>query len=233
VLERKAPPTFDTVIEIEDIAHLAIHHNVAEAVDRLLLGGSTPVEVRYKGALGEVLRQGRSVILTGSAPPAEQEPGQLELPDMPPRRASAGRIFAHGLSRRKVEKALQELGSPAVVTRDPQQADLILALEARLRRDGVDAPSQAQVLTVRSNTYVQIKEALREVAQAAEDAREAFALREAQQAVEAAQAGEGPVELLPQNSYLRRLQHELVGRHHLVSHSVGREPRRRVVVMGP
>ena len=233
VLERKAPPTFDTVIEIEDIAHLAIHHNVADAVDRLLLGGSTPVEVRYKGNAGEVLRQSRSVTLLGSAPPAEEEPRQLELPDMPPRRASAGRIFAHGLSRRKVEKALQELGSPAVVTRDPQQADLVLALEARLRRDGVDAPSQAQVLTVRSNTYVQIKEALREVAQAAEDAREAFALREAEQAVEAAQAGEGPVELLPQNSYLRRLQHELVGRHHLVSRSVGREPRRRVVVTSP
>ena len=59
------------------------------------------------------------------------------------------------------------------------------------------------------------------------------ALREAEQAVEAAEAGEGPVELLPQNAYLRRLQHELVGRHHLVSRSVGREPRRRVLVMSP
>src|SRR5512136_2273126 len=33
VLERKAPPTFDVLIEIKDWQHLAIHHDVAQAVD--------------------------------------------------------------------------------------------------------------------------------------------------------------------------------------------------------
>jgi stage III sporulation protein SpoIIIAA len=36
VLERKAPPTFDVLIEIQDKERLAVHHDVAEVVDRFL-----------------------------------------------------------------------------------------------------------------------------------------------------------------------------------------------------
>src|SRR5579883_1759747 len=36
VLERKAPPTFDVVIEIQEKDRLAVHHNVAQVVDRFL-----------------------------------------------------------------------------------------------------------------------------------------------------------------------------------------------------
>src|SRR5256712_10841581 len=38
VLERKAPPTFDVVIEIQDKDRLAVHHDVATVVDRYLRG---------------------------------------------------------------------------------------------------------------------------------------------------------------------------------------------------
>jgi predicted RNA-binding protein Jag len=39
-----------------------------------------------------------------------------------------------------------------------------------------------------------------------------------------------PVELAPQNNYVRRLQHRLAERYGLVSHSMGNEPYRRVVI---
>jgi hypothetical protein len=59
------------------------------------------------------------------------------------------------------------------------------------------------------------------------------ALREAEEAIAAVTFGRAPqVELAPQSSYLRRLQHELVGRHGQRSVSRGREPYRRVVVSG-
>ena len=48
VLERKAPPTFDTVIEIRDLEVLAIHHDVAETVDALLLGRLVQSEIRER-----------------------------------------------------------------------------------------------------------------------------------------------------------------------------------------
>jgi len=40
VLERKAPPTFEMVIEIQDWDRLAVRHDVAEAVDAILRGSA-------------------------------------------------------------------------------------------------------------------------------------------------------------------------------------------------
>src|SRR4029079_683690 len=52
VLERKAPPTFDVLIEIQEKDRLAVHHDVAGVVDRFLRGGKTRPEVRLRTAEG-------------------------------------------------------------------------------------------------------------------------------------------------------------------------------------
>ncbi len=54
VLERKAPPTFDVLIEIQDRQRMAIHHDVAGAVDAFLRGRIIPPEVRFLGENGDV-----------------------------------------------------------------------------------------------------------------------------------------------------------------------------------
>ncbi|NJN81117.1 MAG: AAA family ATPase [Caldilineaceae bacterium] len=54
VLERKAPPTFDVLIEIKDRQRMAIHHDVAAAVDALLRGQTLTPEVRFVDENGEV-----------------------------------------------------------------------------------------------------------------------------------------------------------------------------------
>jgi stage III sporulation protein SpoIIIAA len=55
VLERKAPPTFDVVVEIQNWSHVAVHENVAEVVDGVLRGQPVLPTVRRRGAGGEVL----------------------------------------------------------------------------------------------------------------------------------------------------------------------------------
>ena len=40
-----------------------------------------------------------------------------------------------------------------------------------------------------------------------------------------------PIELAPANSYVRRLQHQIVGRYNLESKSAGKEPLRRVKIL--
>ena len=62
-------------------------------------------------------------------------------------------------------------------------------------------------------------------------AQEEFALREAEDGSARALREQQPVELLPQNPYLRRLQHEIIGKHKLESRSVGKDPRRRVRIL--
>jgi len=232
VLERKAPPTFDTVIEIRDIEVLAIHHDVAETVDAILLGQHVQSEIRERREEGgfEMVQEELVDLAEEEGEENEFEQLQREISRRRPAR-SLSRLFIKGLTRRKVEKALRELRVPATITKDIQEADAVLALQAGakgLREQG--APGVA-IESPRSNTYSQIYEALRRLFTTADSAREEFALREAEEALKRVVQGNCSVELLPQNSYIRRLQHELISRHNFRSTSVGKEPRRRVMIL--
>src|SRR5262252_5846635 len=55
VLERKAPPTFDVVVEIQNWSLVAVHEDVAEVVDAILRGQPILPTVRRRGPGGEVL----------------------------------------------------------------------------------------------------------------------------------------------------------------------------------
>ena len=48
VLERKAPPTFDVVVEIQDRDRVTVHADVAETVDALLRGDPIAPELRWR-----------------------------------------------------------------------------------------------------------------------------------------------------------------------------------------
>ncbi len=232
VLERKAPPTFDTIIEIRDIDILAIHHDVGETVDALLLGRMVQSEVRQRAEDGSVKVVQEEIVETEEEPTEadEFERLQREISTRRPQKR-ASRLYIRGVTRRKVEKALEELRVPATIVKDPSAADAILALQANakgLRDQG--APGVSMEIA-RSNTYSQIFEALRKLFTTAESAREEFALREAEEGMQHVVDANVSVELMPQNSYIRRQQHELIAKHNLKSTSVGKEPRRRVMIL--
>lgn len=54
VLERRAPPTFDVVIEIQSWNRVAVHMDVAKAVDGLLRDKPVPATIRYCDGDGEI-----------------------------------------------------------------------------------------------------------------------------------------------------------------------------------
>src|SRR2546421_4429164 len=54
VLERKAPPTFDVLVEIQNWDRVAVHSDVAETVDAILRGYQLPAQVRELSHDGEV-----------------------------------------------------------------------------------------------------------------------------------------------------------------------------------
>jgi predicted RNA-binding protein Jag len=55
-------------------------------------------------------------------------------------------------------------------------------------------------------------------------------MREAEVAIREVLEQSQPVELTPQNNYLRRMQHQLAERYGLTTESKGAEPYRRVVI---
>jgi len=71
VLERKAPPTFSVLIEIQDRQQMVIHNDVAEAVDALLRGWTLTPEVRVMNEDGQVTTEKTDGI--GLPPPGSNQ----------------------------------------------------------------------------------------------------------------------------------------------------------------
>lgn len=83
------------------------------------------------------------------------------------------------------------------------------------------------VYVLKSNTIAQMQASLTSIFSLEVDPRDA-ALLETEQAIGVVVKQQEPVELSPQNAYIRRLQHQMAERANLVSRSRGREPYRRV-----
>jgi hypothetical protein len=142
------------------------------------------------------------------------------------------RIYPYGVSRSRLEKSIRDLKVPAAITKTWDDADAIVALKAHYRREPArlkDAISNNKpTFVVKSNTQVQIEAVVREMFGLVGQADEARAMQEAEEAIERVIEFGEPIELNPQNAYIRRLQHQLAEQFKLASSSVGTEPRRRV-----
>jgi hypothetical protein len=141
------------------------------------------------------------------------------------------RVFPHGISRKRLEQAIRDVGLPVIIAREPDEADVAMTLRSEYRqkppalRDAEDRGIPIYVL--KANTIAQMEASLASVFALEVDPREA-ALQETEQAIGLVIKQQEPVELAPQNAYIRRLQHQMAERANLVSRSRGREPYRRV-----
>ena len=223
VLERRAPPTFDVVIEIQDWDHVAVHADVAQSVDGLLRNRPVPPRVRYRNEEGEIEVEGG--VEPGVAVATEAEMAAEPLKRM--------RIYPYGVARNRLRQAAQELIVPIEILDELDKADVVLTLKSHYRnrpRLLVEAEDQGiSIYVLRSNTLTQIQNFLAGLFDLERDEDSLpRALRETQEAIRDVIAGTKMVELAPQNAYIRRRQHELARSFNLISHSRGKEPRRRV-----
>ncbi len=297
VLERKAPPTFEVIIEIMEVDKLAIHHDVTRTVDRMLRGGQPRPEIRVRNASGQVEiiqksdleaprppdrdrtaslfddgTRGRGNFGSGASYTAEAAPARPDVPrpsqqaEAPSRIApptAAGeplsnggaptlsngkplpttlRVFPYGVSRSRLERAIRTLRVSAFISKDVKDSDVIIALKANYRKE----PAKLQegitrnlpTYVIKSNTYIQIESVLREIFKMPQEiSEEDIAISHAEEAIEEimndTSGGLNSLELAPQNSFLRRLQHQIAENYKMVSESIGQEPNRRVRISRP
>jgi stage III sporulation protein SpoIIIAA len=252
VLERKAPPTFEVVVEIQDWHHVIVHPDVARTVDNLLLGRKVQVQVRQRDDRGQVTMTGqelaeeealdemRDVLGLGEELTSYRVPGAAGLQPL--------RIYPFGVSRPKLEQAIRDMRLPVTLVRDIDEADLLLTLKNYYRRKPPalrDAESHGKpVYVLKNNTMAQMQSCLAGIydldgARAAVGSAASTspspngtpmmeALQEAEDAITSALDQGHAVDLAPQNSYVRRLQHRLAERYNLASRSRGKEPNRHV-----
>ena len=235
VLERKAPPTFDVVVEIQDWNHVVVHPDVAEMVDSLLRGFPIAGEVRTRDEQGVVH------VEEHTPPPVERShSGPVATVPMP-RAGRVGngalqplRVFPFGVSRNRLEAAVRELRVPVTIAHQVQEADLVLTLKNYYRRKPEplrDAEAQAiPVYVLKNNTVGQMQSCLASVFNLGSQDRDVTtsALEEAEQAIGEVLERSRTMEVAPQNAHVRRLQHQLAERYNVGSRSRGKEPNRRV-----
>ena len=141
------------------------------------------------------------------------------------------RVLPHGISRKHLEQAIKELQLPVIIARDPDEADVVMTLKSEYRQKTAGLREAEErglpIYVLKSNTIVQMESGLTSIFSLEVDPREA-ALHEAEEAIGLVIRSSEPVELSPQNAYIRRLQHQMAERANLISRSRGREPYRRV-----
>jgi stage III sporulation protein SpoIIIAA len=230
VLERKAPPTFDIVVEIQERDRLAIHKNVAEVVDALLRGYQPQPEIRERTASGsvEIVQEADMESMPQLADTYDRHDHGEEERERPVM------LFPYGVSRNKIERAVHNLRVNAAIARNWDDADVVLTLKT-LERKGQPklkeiAAENVPIYTVKTNTTTQIQNALRDVFNLGSIDNEEIALRETEEAIYQVLLTNQAIELSPQTSYVRRMQHQLAEKYRLQSRSTGLEPNRRVKI---
>jgi stage III sporulation protein SpoIIIAA len=255
ILERRAPPTFHAVVEIQSWDKVAVHRDVAETVDSILRGYRQPSEIREitgegevhvseevvdpstvmggrggrrRGNLQEVPQQPQPLRQTSDNGPVAFAPMQAAQPQ--PNRGK--RIYPFGVSRARLQQAMRDTGSGALISDRLDEADIVLTDRSYYRRKPAalkDAESRGvPIFVLKSNTLVQMQQALLSMESGSRVDPVLDAMTEAEEAIHSVIQSDRPVDLAPQGAYIRRLQHELAQRFNLSSQSRGREPQRRV-----
>jgi stage III sporulation protein SpoIIIAA len=122
ILERKAPPTFDMVVEIVDYYKVTVHPDVTEAVDALLHGRPPKAEVRSMDEDGEVKREAITSPLTWESK-EEEKPPEKTL-----------RFYLFGANRSRLEQTAKEGRRQLKIAADLRQADIFLTTRSYYRR---------------------------------------------------------------------------------------------------
>jgi stage III sporulation protein SpoIIIAA len=142
-------------------------------------------------------------------------------------------VLGFGISRKRLEQAIRDLQLPVVVVREPDEADVVITLRNLYRQKSpLIREAEARglpIFVLKSNTVTQMQACLTNLFVLDVDPQDA-ALREVEEAIGLVNSEAKPVELSPQNAFVRRLQHQAAEAANLVSRSRGREPFRRVRV---
>ena len=253
VLEREKQPTFDIVIEIMDRNTLAVYKDTAEAVDYILRGWPIRPEIRkvdqtyktnepvqtLKQELKQELKKQES-----ESPKDNKMNFTFSRQDYVEKVKPLKKVYLYAVSRTIVEKIIERLDLNVEITRNIEDSDIVIA-HKNFAKGGAKILSSAQeyrvrVFYVKTNSMAQIQKVLKDAldiqpgditpTQGYKDELEE-ALDEAKAAIKQVLEGAPEIELMPQNTHIRKKQHELVEQYNLKSVSVGDEPNRRIKVL--
>lgn len=245
ILERAAKPTFDIAIEILDHERLAVHKDVALAVDNLLRGLALFPEVRKLDRT-----TGKMEIITKKEIITPQGQVSLTSPE-PALERDIVNIYPYAVSRGQLERVIRTLQLPASVSKTIDEANAIFALKNYAKQGAkileLAKKHKVPLYSVGNNSLEGIQKALKElfpdlvtdfviddeVTHSKHENDKGSALDEVRAAISLVMDTDRSVDLTPRNAQLRKLQHELIDEYKLDSLSIGQEPMRRIRIFPP
>jgi hypothetical protein len=229
VLERRAAPTFDVLIEIQNRERLAVHHDVSLAVDAMLRGRPGPPELRSLDAEGKIQLEappappstrrdrGEGYRRQAALPTAPlAEPGTLPFSPTPPHLPGSPltprRLYAYGVARNRLRQAAKRLRVPALIADDLTSADALVTLRAYYRRNQkmvADAEARRMpIYVLRANTVGQMESFLTDLSSCRPPGERSALGRHAKPNRPSDRSRRSPVgDRTPASAYIRRLQH--------------------------
>jgi hypothetical protein len=179
VLERRAPPTFDVLVEIQTRDRFAVHADIQNSVDALLRGFPLAPEIRTRDTEGriqiektapavpsrldakETPRRGRRLEVT----PEESFPASTAArPEGMRGGLKTIKVYPYGVARNRLLQSVKRLGVPALIVKDAAEADALVTLRTYYRdrqQAIVDAEHRGlPIYVLRSSTVGQMEQFL-------------------------------------------------------------------------
>ncbi|GAB5491793.1 MAG: AAA family ATPase [Phototrophicaceae bacterium] len=189
VLERRSPPTFDILVELQTRNKMAVHQDIASAVDSMLRMKSPTVDVRYRDSDGNIQNETQKVTLDPRMSNQSDRPqqqvrmvrgnkrgnhaetnGQASTPAYQAEVRSSlkeMKVYAYGVARNRLHQAAKRLNVPMEVIDDFGQADAVVTLKNYYRRRPkviTDAENRGMpIYVLRANTVSQMENFLTDI----------------------------------------------------------------------
>jgi nucleoside-triphosphatase THEP1 len=187
VLERRAPPTFDVLIEIQHRDRFTVHLDIMAAVDGLLRGFPLSPEVRTRNEKGKIKIEKAEPVSSARVDakdsrssgrrrtPFDQTQGQPvpaseeKYPESRPIPSNGSslqpiRVYPYGVARNRLQQAAKRMGVPAIFVRDVSEAEALVTLRTYYRKRQqtvIEAEQRGMpIYVLRANTIAQVEQFL-------------------------------------------------------------------------
>ncbi|MDR2431961.1 MAG: AAA family ATPase [Candidatus Margulisbacteria bacterium] len=237
ILERKAPPTFQVLVELNDRHTLGIYRDIALTVDALLAGKKPKPEIRKQELDGSVLIVQKEAVevynLQQNLELDEEAKQKLKNDLLVDKRVG---IYAFGINRERLAKAIKMLSINARAATHIDEADIVLTTKAHNKPNSNLLRSlhdrKIPVNVIKSDTTPQITRFLKYVFKLYNDDAEKIqkAIDEIEEIIKYVDAYKSKAEATQTSAYLRRLQKQVCVERGFRCESIGDEPNRRVRV---
>ena len=185
VLERRSPPTFDVLIELQERQRLLVHRDVTSAVDNMLRGQPLDVETRYLDEAEAVQIEYERIVLSSTAVTGRRdsrgrrEQGEANYRSVGKKRPTNGEIkdnrngtpaneldnsvniYAYGVARNRLIQAAKRLKVHIYLVDQMGDADMMVTLKSyyRKRRRMISDAERRRipVYVLRANTVSQME----------------------------------------------------------------------------